>query len=63
MRAAVGLVRQQIEQLPVVARILACAIDGGARRRRAGKARRMHAGRAVQRIDANSRIVGERRQS
>ena len=52
-RAAAGHVAQRRQQLGVVARVVA---------RLAGVARRVHAGRAAERVDLQARVVGERGQ-
>ncbi len=63
MRLAISLLREQLEQFAVVALVLTFTSTSGAGGRLAGKARRVHAGRTVQHINADARIVGERRQS
>ena len=60
MGFTVGFARHQIQQLFIVARILLLTPAAG---RLAGKARRIHAGRAVQRINANPGIVCQRGQT
>src|SRR5947208_11781318 len=62
VRAPAVLVGEQFDQLLVVARILGFTPGPRARRRLAGKPRRMHAGLSIERSRANTRVVCERRQ-